>query len=335
MLGICKLTAFVFFSLLQAAAPAELYLVVGSNKMEGQLHSPYLRAYHHNPAGNFTHEHTFDGRAITVDLRIEKGVLERHIPETDACSFVPEGPIAAAFMELFPSYGVQTVMDLQRMLVIMHPESKFGIMREIAASVPLPLEENPEIKRELIKIRNLIVGNMLTQISKPYEIDDQLMPHAIANLAKYMKTGANLYIEHIPLCANKPTANPFSLGMRLQFLAELNVALTDPSSTSLCRQAVDLVQAAVEISTGEIRLTREEYCAKLTEEVELCRTPEAFHQSLSLLVLLELERLEQSLPDSPINVFLISQGFTNITHERVTNPFNGRSNSWMITAVKA
>lgn len=103
----------------------------------------------------------------------------------------------------------------------------------------------------------------------------------------------------------------------------------------MCRQAVDLVQAAMEISTGEIRLTREEYFDRLTAEVELCVTPEAFHQSLSLVVLLELERLEQSLPDSPINKFLAGKGFVNINHQRVINPFNGRSNSWMISAVKA
>lgn len=335
MIRICKIAAFVCFSLLHAATPDELYLVVGSNKEEGQLHSPYLRSYHHNPAANFTHERTFESRAITVDLRIEKGVLERHIPEADACSFSPEKLIDAVFMELFPSHGVRTVMDLQRMLVIMHPESKFEIMREIAASIPLPLEENPEIKRELIKIRNLIVGNMLTQISEPYEIDDQLMPHAIENLAKHMKPSANLYIEHIPFMTVKPTENPFNLRMQSEFLEELRATIAEPSSTSLCRQAIDLVQAAMEISTGEIRLTREEYFDRLTAEVESCRTPEVFHQSLSLLVLLELNRLEQSLPGSSINTFLESQGFANITHERVTNPFNGRSNSWIISAVNA
>lgn len=129
--------------------------------------------------------------------------------------------------------------------------------------------------------------------------------------------------------------NCFSLNVPLLFLEELRVTITEPSSTSLCRQAVDLVQAAMEISTGEIRLTREEYFDRLTAEVELCVTPEAFHQSLSLVVLLELERLEQSLPDSPINKFLAGKGFVNINHQRVINPFNGRSNSWMISAVKA
>ena len=326
MIKICKIAAFVCFSLLHAATPDELYLVVGSNKQEGQLHSPYLRSYHHNPAANFTHEPTFEGRATTVDLRPDDAVPGRHMHSTDVCLFDPKAPIiAAVFMELFPSHGVRTVMDLQRMAAAQDPKYKLRTIKEFAAN----LGKYP------VELRNSIVRNMLAQISQPYEIDDQLMPHAIENLAKYMISGANLYIEHIPLMAAQLTANPFSLGMRPLFLEELRATLSDPSSTSLSRQAVDLVQAAMEISTGEIRLTREEYFAKLTEEIELCRTPEAFHQSLSLVVMLELERLEQSLPNSPINKFLEKQGFTNITHERVTNPFNSRSNSWMISAVKA
>ncbi len=265
-----------------AAAPAELHLVVGSNKTEGQLNSPYLQAYHHNPDANFTHEHTFGGKATTADLRPDYTVPGRHLHSTDVCSFVPEASIVDVFMELFPSHGVRTVMDLQRMAAAQDPTYKFKIMKELGDKLSsLP-----------VAVRNSMIGNMLTQISKPYEIDDQLMPHAIANLAKYMKTGANLYIEHIPLMVAELTANPFSLCMRPQFLGELRVAIAEPSSTSLCRQAIDLVQAAMEISTGEIRLTREEYFSKLTQEVDACVTPEAFHQSLSLLVLLELERLE-------------------------------------------
>lgn len=307
-----------------AAAPAELYLVVGSNKVAGQLHSPYLQSYHHNPAADFTHERTFGGRATTLDLRPDDAVPGRHISQTDVCSFISEAPIVAVFMELFPSHGVRTVMDLQRMAAEKDPTYKFKIMKELGDK----LSSFP------VAVRNSMIGNMLTQISKSYEIDDQLMPRAIQNLAKHMKTGANLYIEHIPLMT-APTANPFSLCMRPQFLGELRAAIAEPSSTSLCRQAVDLVQAAMEISTGEIRLTREEYFDRLTAEVELCVTPEAFHQSLSLVVLLELERLEQSQIGSPINKFLAGKGFVNINHQRVINPFNGRSNSWMISAVKA
>jgi hypothetical protein len=179
------------------------------------------------------------------------------------------------------------------------------------------------------------IEHIRKELSEPYKTDAMLMPRAIQNLAKYMKVGANLYMEHIPLMAGQPTVNPFSLRLCPSlFLEELRAALSEPSSTSLRRQAVDLVQAAMENSTGEIRLYREEYFAVLTAEVDACVTPEAFHQSLSLVVLLELERLEQSQPESPINKFLSKQGFTNITHERVTNIFNGRNNSWMISAVK-
>ncbi len=325
MIKICKIAAFVCFSLLQAATPDELYLVVGSNKQEGQLHSPYLRSYHHNPAANFTHERTFEGRATTVDLRPDDAVPGRHLSQTDVCSFSPEAPIAEVFMELFPSHGVRTVMDLQRMAAAQDPE--FSTRLEIEF-----IEKLSSAPKETV---NSFIAHIREELEKPYKIDPMLMPRAIQNLAKHMQSEAKLYIEHIPLMAAQLTANPFSLGMRPLFLEELRATLSDPSSTSLCRQPVDLVQAVMENSTGEIRLTREEYFSKLTEEVELCRTPEAFHQSLSLVVLLELERLEQSLPNSPINKFLEKQGFTNITHERVTNPFNSRSNSWMISAVKA
>jgi hypothetical protein len=73
-----------------AAAPAELYLVVGSNKVAGQLHSPYLQSYHHNSAADFTHERTFGGKATTVDLRPDYTVPGLHKHSTDVCSFVPE-----------------------------------------------------------------------------------------------------------------------------------------------------------------------------------------------------------------------------------------------------
>ncbi len=324
MIKICKIAALVCFSLLYAATPAELYLVVGSNKTEGQLHSPYLRSYHHNPAADFTHEHTFDGMATTLDLHPDDTVPGRHISQTDVCSFIPEAPIVAVFMELFPSHGVRTVLDLQRMAAAQDPAIKLQNIRGLSArSINYASD-----------VRNFLLKRMIEEMETPPTIDAILMPHAIENLVKHMKPGANLYIEHIPLLALKAD-NCFSLNVSPRFLVELNLALTEPFSTSLCRQAVDLVQAAMEISTGEIRLTREEYFAKLTQEVDACVAPEAFHQSLSLLVLLELERLEQSQPESPINKFLESQGFTNITHERVTNPFNSRSYSWMISAVNA
>jgi hypothetical protein len=328
LLSYCYLSIlFLFLSISEvfcAAALAELYLVVGSNKIKAEFHGLYLESYHHHPAADFVHKRTFDGEAITLDLDPDYTVPGRHFPETDACSFVPEAPIAVVFMELFPSHGVRTVMDLQRMEVAQDPSLSLKMIKEFSAN----LVNCP------VGLRNSIVRNMLTQIREPYEIDDQLMPHAIENLAKHMKPNANLYIEHIPLLALEAD-NCFSLNVPLLFLEELRVTITEPSSTSLCRQAVDLVQAAMEISTGEIRLTREEYFDRLTAEVELCVTPEAFHQSLSLVVLLELERLEQSLPDSPINKFLAGKGFVNINHQRVINPFNGRSNSWMISAVKA
>ena len=327
MIKICKIAAFVCFSLLHAE---ELYLVVGSNKQEGQLHSPYLRSYHHNPAANFTHERTFEGRATTVDLRPDDALLVRHLSQTDICSFSPEAPIAEVFMELFPSHGVRTVMDLQRIAAEQDPEFATRLEREF-------IEKLSSAPKETV---DSFIAHIREELAKPYKIDPMHMPRAIQNLAKHMQSGAKLYKEQIPLMAAQLTANPFSLGMRPLFLEELRAVLSEPSAAepslnSLCRQAVDLLQAAMEISTGEIRLTREEYFSKLTEEIELCRTPEAFHQSLSLVVMLELERLEQSLPESPINKFLTKQGFTNITHERVTNPFNSRSNSWMISAVKA
>ncbi len=324
MIKFCKIATFVCFSLLYAAAPAELYLVVGSNKTPGQLYSPYLQAYHHNPAANFTHEHTFGGKATTLDLRHDYTVPGRHKHSTDVCSFIPDASIVAVFMELFPSCGVRTVIDLQRIAAAQYPAIKLENIKGLSARlINYPSD-----------MHNFVLKAMIKEIETPPTIDFMLMPRAIQNLAKYMKTGANLYIEHIPLCANQPTTNPFSLCMRPQFLGELRATIAEPSLTSLCKQAVDLVQAAMEISTGEIRFTREAYFSRLAEEFELCVTPESFQNSLSFLVLLELERLEQSLPDSPINKFLAGKGFTNILHERVINPFNGRSNSWMITATK-
>ncbi len=103
------------FSIVASTAD-ELNLVVGSNRTPGQLNNQYLESYHHGTEMDFTHRRTFDGRATTIDLRPDNGI-ERHIPLADFCSFTPKQKIGAVLMELFPSRGVRSPIDLQRLVV--------------------------------------------------------------------------------------------------------------------------------------------------------------------------------------------------------------------------
>ncbi len=171
-----------------------------------------------------------------------------------------------------------------------------------------------------------------------------------------MKPGARLDIEHIPLLAKlRPVPysvasmdeNPFHLYADSWFCDLVKAVISiNPSDTvmseeqALYRQAVDSVQAAMAVSTGEIRLDRDALFTILAKEIEsfredFCNKDAEFQKSLAIVVALEVARLQQAKAGSGINIFLSRLGFTDIHQERVkTNSFNGRSNSWMISATK-
>ncbi len=344
-------------------ATDELYLVVGSNRIEGEISNPYLESYRYNSETDFSHQDTFDGKATTLDLYPDVGV-PNHIPATDACAYVPSKPIAEVFMENFPSWGARDVMNLQRLNVTMHPELSVEIHKEFQKQTSMC----PPIVQAIIQTR------MFIDLNTPCTIDPLLMPRAIKNLRKHMRSGAKLYIEHMPLFslpAEKKGKNPFSLyvyplfpdllkavtvtdaeqvwydaGERLYRLdipleSIRSIILEGKEKQELCKKAIELVQVAMANATGKFYFERNTYFEQLNKEINSFSTnflgkQAQFQQSLSVVIALELERLEQSRADSSINQFLQSQGFTNIQQERVDrNPFNGRSNSWMITAIKA
>jgi len=349
-----------------AHATDVLHLVVGSNRTAGQINNPYLESCYHNSETDFTHTLTFGGQAATLDLRPDTGIAN-HIPGTDVCVFNPTKPIVDVFMELFPSEGVRTVLDLQRIAAAMDPEIKKRTLKELS-------EKTQNFPQE---IRNAMLREIITSMEEPYTIDFLLMPRAIKNLAKHMPSGTNLYIEHIPLFSknfNSGVRNPFSFYAYPLFPDLIKAAISsDPEQIwseaatrlssqgvsseeieklitkgkekqALCQQAIVSVQEAIATTTGLIRLDETEYFALLNTEIRIFAEGflaklEQFQLSLSAVVALELERLErleQSQPDSSINKFLQKQGFSNIQHERVPmNSFNGRRNSWMIMATKS
>lgn len=351
----------IIFSVIYGAE--ELYLVVGSNRTAGQINNTYLESCYHNSETDFSHARTFEGRAITMDLRPDTGITN-HIPATDICVFDFKKPIAAAFMELFPSEGVRTVIDLQRIAAAMDPRIKESAVSEVSkklASYPA-------------KMREELIAKMVEDMDTPPTIDFLLMMRSIKNLAGQMQLGGTLSIEHLPLISKKQEAiikNPFSLYVYPLFSDLLKAAMSTDSEQVwseaaerlssqrvsseeieklitegkekqvLCQQAIASVQEAMATSTGEICLDSEAYFAQLNEEISIFGEDffdklAQFQLSLSAVVAIELERLEQSQPDSSINKFLQKHGFANIQHERVLiNSFNGRRNSWMITAVKA
>lgn len=350
----------IIFSVIYGAE--ELYLIVGSNRTVGQINNPYLESYYHNSETDFTHTLTFGGRATTLDLRPDTGIAN-HISGTDVCIFDFKKPIAAVFMELFPSEGVRTVLDLQRIAAANDPEIK----KSAVAQVSEKLANYPA------KIRKELIAKMLQDMDTPPTIDFFLMPRAIKNLANNMRSGANLFIEHLPLISKNQEAiikNPFSFYAYPLFPDLLKAAMSSEpeqvwsetterlssqgalpekieelisrgkEKVALCEQAIRSVQEAMTTATGLIRLDETEYFALLNTEIgifaeDFLTKAEHFQLSLSAVVALELERLEQSQPDSSINKFLQKQGFLNIQHERVPiNSFNGRRNSWMITATK-
>lgn len=321
----------------------ELSLVVGSNRTVGQINNDYLESYHHGMEMDFSHRHTFDGNAITLDLRPDKGI-ERHIPDTDVCSFSPKQKIAKVFMELFPSRGVRTPIDLQRSVFIAIPEAKLRIIREVSDRLTgLP-----------VSVRNEMLAKMREAMDIPPEIDHCLMQKAITNLARHMKPGAHLHIEHMPLLAKLQStpysavfmdSNPFLLYVDPRFCDLLLFAIeTDEAEMSeeqtLYRQAINNIQVEMAAATGKIRFDRDDFFKRLAGEIEdlresFCDKDIAFQKSLSVIVAIEVARLQQAKADSDINRFLLSLGFKDIHQERVKrNPFNGRSNSWMIVAVK-
>jgi hypothetical protein len=331
---------------ISASEATELYLVVGSNRTAGKLYNPYLESYHHGTEMDFTHLHTFEGKAATLDLRPDKGI-ERHFPSTDVCSYIPKQQIAAVFMEVFPSRGVRTRIDLERQVFIVDPEQGEKIRRDALAGLP---EKLP------VPVRNAMAIQMLKAMKTPPEIDHYLMPNAIANLAKHMKSGATLKVEHIPLVAklqatpysiDSMRSNPFHLYVKPKFceLIETAIALLKNDETEawgeerLYMEAVQNVQAAMAISTGEIRLDRDDFFKILSEEMkslkqDFCNKDKEFVQSLAVVVAIEVTRIQQEELNSPLNTFLREAGFISIKHSKGLNPYNGRSNSWVISAVK-
>ena len=107
---------------------------------------------------------------------------------------------------------------------------------------------------------------------------------------------------------------------------------------NLLKRAVLSIQNAmatviIPIGMVECKINKKVFINLLKASSEMASSE--FSNSLGVIVAIEYQRSQQSQPGSPINTFLASLGFKDIRHERVAvNPYNGRHNSWMITATK-
>jgi hypothetical protein len=308
----------------------KLHLVVGSSRKTSTYINPYAEKIFGKDI-DLTHRKTFNGQAITLDLRTSSDGELPHI-QGDACSYTPsEGTrFRAVFMELFPSIRTSSRVEIR---------------------YPKPGKE---------------AGQELSDL--------MLMPHAIQNLSKYMKEGDSIEIEHLPLltslgftvyheiAATLKKYNPFHGILSPFFMENMNarnyegikekvaywklvrerkvsfLQWDEETSKAIMGEAIRnhvfVLQAIQNIKT---LLPTEQIQQRLNIEFNIYKAnpndffSQRFVGSLSELIAWEFTMLSQQ--DSLKNFFK-RNGFGGVKIERKDNPYNGRRNVWMISAMR-
>ncbi|WP_010298890.1 hypothetical protein [Candidatus Odyssella thessalonicensis] len=326
----------LFLFNLLASAQDNLYLVVGSDRMAGEINNPYLSAIHQSAMADFSHQETFNRKATTLDLKSTRPAAGHHISNQDASSFIPSQPLQSLFMELFPSRGVKTYLDLERLVFSQYPERLETMLSSVRADLMEKISNPKEIEERLQRLR--------VMASQTPNLYNSLLAETISHLSKYMPSGATLDIEHIPLVTLRgfelspaiaslmTLKNPFHLWVLPTFPYLLAAAMPScpnedegwqdlvemlqqqaPVSNrqallleaqqkkDLCRQAILNVEQLCQETEVRVPFEEEDFYSQLIADVQEQKENSPikyalFSRSLASVIAIELNRLELSQP---------------------------------------
>lgn len=311
-----------------------LYLVVGSTRKEALL-SPWRKAIYKSDNQDFSHINTFSGKATTIDLfpcELKEVPELPHI-QTNILTFTPERPIGGVFMELLPSSDV----------------TYKGKKKEVISSENIEEQTNkllflPNVINHIA--RYMIPGSTLAIEQQPIIVGSN---------------NINFYLKMMPLCA---VANPFTHVLsplyyetfkaylkpeekRNNYWARVNNALITKYPNQEVSEVRDLVayaQESVSFLTQAIEavqkllpnISKEKIQNRISSEMAIYeKKQETFDLSQMLLGTI-IEEMHMIMFQERVKEFLVEAGFEAIEVKRVEiNPYNGRKNSWIISAVKS
>lgn len=308
-----------------------LYLVVGSTRAAEEV-SPYWQKII-GGGTDFTHKNTYGGKAITLNVLRSKIKGLPHI-KADATTYNPgrQGPIQAVFFELFPSL-----------------QNRGESFKAVSLNTP---EQHKQEVSNLHLMPNAIV-NLAKYMPQGASLDIEHIPH-IASLPPHLRT-------LVPMLRN---TNPFSWYLSpLHMEALESLKFQDENKQEIYWKVIKALKMRDEHWD-------EETATSLIDEARTCLPSfrSAIH-NLKILLSMNEEEFEQTLakevtlykqdrssffskelPDSLSFViaqeacmlmhggfmmdFLKKHGFENVDVGRKDNPYNGRENVWMISAIR-